>query len=283
MNKKAQTPQVVGVIAVAFILFIGLVIVLSLGFDVVDANHLGVMVQLGSLRGVMEPGLKWTGLFTHVYSYDLRMRKAVIEMGASNSAVDKTGQAVYATINVNYRILPKKDVVTKLYQEVGTNDMIDDRLNINAIITEGFKQATVKYDALAILDKRQEVKELAINNIRNNFPKDYFEIDDIVVTNIDFSTEFKNAIEQKKTAEQNAIKEKNQVEVVRFQQQQEIEVYKAQAEKLRLQKAEVTALLNEQKMIDKWDGKLPQYLIITPDSNGMFLQLAQGKGLPGGE
>lgn len=276
MNKKAQEGAIIGGFVV--IVFIAGIIGL-LGFDTVDANHLGVQVRLGEIRGIQHPGMQWTGLFTHVYQYDLRTRKNVIEMQGANSAVDKTGQAVYATININYKVKSDPDTIKKLYEQVGTNDAIADVLNIDAIVAEGFKQATVKYDALEILDKRQEVKELAKTNIHNNFPKDFFEIQDIIITNIDFSPTFKEAIEAKKTAEQEALREQNQLEVVKFQQQQEIERYKAEAEKLRLQKQEVTALLNEQKMIDKWDGKLPQYLIITPDSQGMFLQLAQGQGV----
>ncbi|MFW9875397.1 MAG: prohibitin family protein [Candidatus Thorarchaeota archaeon] len=243
------------------------------GFDTVDANHLGVKVKLGQLTGVMEPGLQWTGLFTQVYQYDLRIRKAQVDLTGGGSAVDKTGQAIYATINVNYRLKPSKDTVTELYKNVGSDDVIDDRLNLDAIIREGFKQATVKYDALEILDKRQEVKELAKENIHNNFPKEYFEIVDIVITNIDFSDNFKKAIEEKKTAEQLALKEQNQLEVVKFQQQQEIEKYKAEAEKLRLQKQEVSALLNQRQWIDKWDGHLPQFMMTSQDSVDMLMQL----------
>jgi len=278
-NKKAQGGPAIAIAAI--FVFVAVFLVLMLGFDTVDANHLGVQVKLGQIKGVQDAGMQWTGLFTHVYQYDMRTRKNVIDMSGDNSAVDKTGQAVYATININYKIKHDKNTIIRLYSEVGTNDVIADRLNIDAIVAEGFKQATVKYDALEILDKRQEVKELAKENIRANFPKNFFEIQDIVITNIDFSENFKNAIEAKKTAEQDALKEQNQLEVVKFQQQQEIEKYKAEAEKMRLQKAEVSALLNEQKMIEKWDGKLPQYLIITPDSQGMFLQLAQGQGTVG--
>ena len=39
--------------------------------------------------------------------------------------------------------------------------------------------------------------------------------------------------------------------------------------------------VKEIKVEQKWDGKLPEYLIITPDSQGLFLQLAQGKGTEG--
>lgn len=270
-NKKGQAITIVLILLIIFST-LGFVAI-RLGVDMVDANHLGVKVRLGKLIGVMKPGLEWTGLFTQVYQYDLRIRKQAVDLAGGNSAVDKTGQAIFATIHVNYRLKPLDTTVTKLYTNVGDDNIIADRLNIEAIIREGFKQATVKYDALEILDKRQEVKELAKENIHNNFPKDYFEIVDIVITNIDFSEIFKKAIEEKKTAEQLALKEENQLEVVKFQQQQEIEKYKAEAEKLRLQKQEVSSLLNQRQWIDKWDGKLPSMMMTSQENINMLMQL----------
>jgi len=159
---------------------------------------------------------------------------------------------------------------------VGTDRIIAERLNIPEIITEGFKQATVKFEALDIVDKRQEVKELAKENIHNNFPKQFFEIQNIVITNIDWSQEFKAEIEAKKVAEQEKLKEENRLQVVIFQQQQKIEEAKAESERIRLQSVALTDLTIKQKMLDKWTGELPQYLIITDESQGMFLQLAKG-------
>jgi len=259
------------------ILLIGLMFVLGVvalaGFDSVDANHLGVKIRLGENVGVMYSGYEWTGLFTKVYQYDLRTRKNVIEMSGINSAVDKTGQAIFATININYRVKPTPETVQKLYNNVGTNDVIADVLNIDAIVSEGFKQATVKYDALEILDKRQEVKELAKENIRSNFPAEYFEIQDIIITNIDFSENFKLAIEEKKTAEQNALKEQNQLEVVKFQQEQEIAKFRAEAERLRLQKEEINELLIKKAWVDKWSGNLPLYMLTPTDNQEMMMVL----------
>ena len=117
------------------------------------------------------------------------------------------------------------------------------------------------------------MKQVAVENIRNNFPTEYFEIQDIVISNIDFSVGFKEAIDQKKIAEQNALKEKNQVDVVKFQQQQEIERYKAEAEKLRLQKSQITTLLIQQQWINKWDGHLPAYMMTTPENANTLLQI----------
>src|SRR3990167_7015992 len=163
------------------------ILVFTLGFDMVDANNLGVMVNFGQIKGTMEPGIQWTGLFTNVYPYDMKMRKSTVEMEGSGSATDKDGQAVYGRVAVNYRLKGDKDIVQKLYRNIGTDEAIADRLNIEPIIREGFKQATVEFEAIGILENRQKVKEIAQENIKKNFPSEYFEIVDIVVENIDFS------------------------------------------------------------------------------------------------
>lgn len=271
MKKKGQSVELGVTAVVVILLLLGTVLVLMLGYDMVEPSHLGVKVRFGEIKGVMENGFRWTGLFTTVHKYDLRTRKVVIELIGDNSAVDKTGQYISSTINVNYRVRRDKETILSLYTNIGRDNVIADRLNIDAIIREGFKQATVKYDALEIIDKRQEVKELAKENIRSNFPSEYFEIENIVVTNIDFSQGFKKAIEDKKIAEQRALEEENKLQVVIFQQKQAIEKFKADAEKIKLQSQALTELTLRQKYLETWDGKLPIYMISNPETMSMFL------------
>lgn len=276
MNKKGQTDMQIGIVSLFIFLVIAGIIVLVLGFDKVDANHLGVKVKLGEVTGVQHAGIKWTGLLTDVKQYDLRLRKATILLEGENSAPDKKGQSVFARIDVNYRMKANEDTVVSLWKNVGEDRVIAEQLNIEPLITESFKQATVQYEGLEILDKRAEIKQKAKDNIRHNFPSDYFEINDIVISNIHFSEEYEKALDEKQTAIQLALKAENDLEKVKFEQQQEIEKYKAEAEKLRLQKQEITELLVQQKMIDKWNGQLPEQLIITEGSSGLFLNLAKG-------
>ena len=107
MNKKGNI--VVGVFA--GIIFIIALIFLSSGFDKVEANHLGVKVRLGKITGTMHPGISWTGPMTDVVQYNMRMRKAKVEMLGLQSAADKDGQAVYGEVSVNYRIKNSIDVI----------------------------------------------------------------------------------------------------------------------------------------------------------------------------
>lgn len=287
----------IGVFAIVCGLF-GFVWFLA-AWDRVEASHIGVADRLGELRGEVHPGLHHTGVLTAVHQYKLRTRKVQIVMTGDNAAADKDGQYVTATINVNYRLKKDAGVATELYLKVGKDKELVNLLNINEIVTEGFKQATVKFGALEILESRQEVKELAKANIHNNFPKQYFEIENIVVTNIDFHPDFKNEIQAKKNAIEAAKKEEQLVKVVEFQQQQKVAVAEADKKKkileaeaeaertklqaeadatrLRLQRQEITPLLNQQLMYQQWDGNLPNFLILGEggEAQNMFLNLPE--------
>ena len=270
-KKKGQTGLIIGMVVIVLVVFSFFYFILA--YDTVADNKVGVVVRFGEIKGTLNAGLHNTGMFADVYQYDKRIRKEEVQLTGGGSAVDKTGQAVYATINVNYKLKATPQNVKDMYSNVGTDEVIDDILNLDAIIREGFKQATVKYDALDILDKRQEVKELAKENIKRNFPTEYFDIVDIVITNIDFSDAFKQAIEQKKVAEQQAIKAEADLQRVIQEQKAEIEKFKADAEKIRLQSETLTGLTIQQKWIESWDGVLPKYMIVNDGMANQLLQL----------
>jgi prohibitin 2 len=273
INRKAQDVAL-GVGAVIFVaLFIIGIIILLMGFDTVEPNHLGVKVAWGQITGVMQPSTQWTGLFVSVISYDMRLRKATIELSGDNYAPSKEGQKIFATIDVNYRVKNDPNTVKSLYANVGTDDVIADRLNINPIVVEGFKQTSSQYTALDILEKRQEVKDKAIEIIKKNFPQQYFEIDNIVITNIAFTKEFADEIEAKQTAIQTALKEQNNLETIKFQQQQILEQAKVDAERIKLQSASLTQLTIAQAWIQKWNGNVPTYLITSQANANMLMQL----------
>lgn len=280
MDRRGQT-AIIGAIVFGVVLIIALIVVVT-GFDIVDPSHIGVKIRFGQVLGTMESGMQWTGMFTDVVPYDLRTRKEVIQLAGGNTAATKEGQVVYATINVNYRLKP--DAIIAVHRKVGFDNEIADKLNLHPLITEAFKQTTVKYGWAEILAKREEVKEKSIGIIRENFPKEYFELEQIVITNIGFSPEFEKELEAKQLATQTALKEQNQLEAVKFQQQQNIEVakagaekarldYAAETEKLRLQKEQITPAILQKAWIDRWDGKLPTYVITTSDKANTLLNL----------
>jgi regulator of protease activity HflC (stomatin/prohibitin superfamily) len=276
MNKKGQG----GFVAVFVIILavIG-VIIAAAGYDTVDASHVGVKVRLGELKGTMQPGLQWTGLFTDVHQYDLRLRKMQVNMLGSEGAVDKDGQSVYANIEIIYRLNPEN--VQDTYANVGKDGSVAEILNVEGLVKEGFKSVTSKYESLSIFQERAQVKSDAIEQIKANFPSDYLILDTVVISNIDFNANFKAAIEQKKVAEETAKAKEQEVAVTKFEADKKIETargaaeseklaaeaqaYKtltqaeAEAKALELKAQELTPLMIQNNWIDAWNGALPVY------------------------
>jgi regulator of protease activity HflC (stomatin/prohibitin superfamily) len=300
-NKKGQEGGF-AVTIIVIIIFIGAAIVAALGFDSVEANHLGVMIKMGQVQGIMQPGTAWTGIFTSVETYNLRMRQMTVNMLGDQAAVDKDGQSVYATIDINYRLNPAS--VIDAYTKIGVDSNLERTLNIEGIIKEGFKTTTSKRTSTEIWQSRETVKQEAIKQISENFPKEYFTLDNVVVTNLDYNQKFKDAIEQQKINEKLALSKEAEVKIAQYEADMaiqnargaaeskklnaEADAYilltqaKAQAEGLSLRKQQITPLTIQSDMIAKWNGAYPTYLVITPGNNFLMQLPASASSSAGG-
>jgi regulator of protease activity HflC (stomatin/prohibitin superfamily) len=284
----------------AGVFFVALIIggfILVAGFDTVDASHIGVKNRFGQITGTMLPGMQWTGVFTHVEQYDLRIRTMTVDMSGVQGAVDKDGQSVYATIQVNYRLNP--ETVIDAYSKVSTDSEMARILNIEGTIKEGFKTITAHYPSLEIFQKRDDIKAEAIKEIEANFPKHYFILDNVIVSNLDFNPEFKAAIEGRKVAEEVAKQREQQVSVSKFEADMKIQtargesesvklkadgeayqrlaIAQSEAEAIRLKKEQITPLMVQNNWIDRWNGQLPSYMLTSEGNTNMLLQLPTGQ------
>lgn len=295
-NRKGQSGVTITVIFVVIVIIGFLLMVL--GFDTVPANNLGVMVAWGDVRGIMHPGTQWTGFSTTVENYDLRMRQMTVQMQGDGAAVDKDGQSVFATIDINYRLNP--DNVLDAYRKIGVDADLAKILNIDGIIKEGFKTVTSKYTSTEIWQDRERIKKEAIDKISEHFPSNYFILENVVVSNLDYNKAFKDAIEAQKTNEKLALAKEAEVNIAKYEADKTIEnargaseskklaadaeAYttltkaKAEAEALRMKKSELTPLMVQNNMIDKWDGHYPTTLMMTPSSNFLMQLPSQTTG-----
>jgi seryl-tRNA synthetase len=90
-------------------------------------------------------------------------------------------------------------------------------------------------------------------------------VDAFSIVGFSFSKIFMEAIESKQTAEQLALKAKRDLDRIKIEAEQKITAAQAEAESLRLQRANIsTDLIELRKVeanlraIDKWNGILPQ-------------------------
>lgn len=241
---------VLGAVAIFIILF---VVSLLLPFTIIGAGERGVVMKLGKVQPyILNEGFHVRTPFQdEIRTINVKTKTTGIDGVAGSS----DSQAVTFKAAVNWRMNPNRVNVT--YQKVGDENDVETNLIKNKG-PDSIKAAISRSTAIDFQKNREDVRKAAISLLRERVG-DVAIIDDISFTDIDFSKQFNDAIEEKVTAEQNAIAEKNKLEGVKYQAQQKIESAKAEAESIRIQ---TEALSQNDKLIDlraveRWNGVLP--------------------------
>ncbi len=239
-----------------FIIFLLLILLGS--FVIIPAGYRGVLLTLGkpSMDSMGEGFHLKLPIIQKVVKMEVRTQK----YEADASAASKDLQVVTSKIATNFHLTPES--VPSLFREVG--------LNYQARIIQPFEQeivksTTAKFTAEELITKREEVRIEIRQALYDRLIARGIIVEDVSITNFDFSPSFNQAIEAKVTAEQLKLKAERDLERIRVEAEQTITKAQAEAEALRLQKQEITPDLIKLRQIevqraalDKWDGKLPQ-------------------------
>jgi regulator of protease activity HflC (stomatin/prohibitin superfamily) len=224
----------------------------------VGAGQRGIVLNFGAVqKQVLEEGLHLRiPVMQEVAIMDVKIQKAETDAAAASADL----QDVSSRIALNYHVVPDKANV--VYQKIGIQ--FKERI-IDPAIQEVVKAVTAKYTAEELITKRPAVSEamrvaLSDRLIENNIAVDAFSI-----VTFSFTKIFTEAIESKQTAEQLALKAKRDLDRIKIEAEQKITAARAEAESLRLQRANISPDLIElrkieanMKAIEKWDGILPQ-------------------------
>jgi prohibitin 2 len=263
MNPNAMLGWIGGAILILI-----LVVAASSATYVIEPGHRGVEVMLGRVSPGFKPegfGLKLP-FVTSIVPQVIRQQTAT--MGADCYSSDL--QQVKMGVRVLYRV-PEASVVTifRDYHGDAFESLVRPR------VAEALNEITALRSAEMIVQKREEVKSLALESARRKIGG-VLTIEDLVVENIDLTNALENAIEAKMVQEQEAAR-------ARFAQQQaQVEastvVIKAKGEAesivLRGNALRENPSVLELQIIERWDGITP--LVVGPGATGANMMLPLG-------
>jgi len=229
----------------------------------IGAGERGVVLNFGAVQDkVLNEGLHFrVPIMQKVAIMDVKVQKAVTDAVSGSADL----QDVTSSVALNYHVVPDKANV--VYQTIGVE--FKERI-IDPAIQEVMKAVSARYTAEELITKRPAVSEamrtaLAERLMPHNIAVDAVSIVAFSFSKFSFSKIFTEAIESKQTAEQLALKAKRDLDRIRIEAEQKITAAKAEAESLRLQRANISADLIELrkieanlKAIEKWNGILPQ-------------------------
>lgn len=227
------------------------IFLINASFDTVRPGQKGVVFSRfgGIQERILGEGLQFKIPFIEfIIPFDVRIQKAETPSQASSSDL----QMVTSKIAVNYHVDPDK--VNEVYQKIGMN--FKDRV-IDPAVQEAVKAATAKFTAEELITKREEVKEVIKQNLRDRLRQFNIIIDEFNIIDFTFSRSFNDAIEAKQTAEQDALKAERELDKIKIEAEQTVTKAQAEADAQRLQSRTITPNILQLRAIEKWDGKLP--------------------------
>ncbi len=244
-----------GVGTVIFII-IGVILLLNfMPFGTIGPGERGILLRFnGVTKKVFDEGLYfYIPIIEKVRKINIQILKEQVNANASS----KDLQTISAVVALNYHINPAQ--VARIYQEVGVE--YKDRI-IDPAMQEAVKASTALFTAEELITKREIVKDKIKQLLKLRLEAIGILVDEFNIVNFEFSKAFNEAIEAKVTAEQSALAARNKLEQVKFEAEQRIAEAKGKAEAIKI---EAQALNNnpqvlELRGLEKWDGKLPQYL-----------------------
>ena len=248
-----KIPPVVIVIAIAAVL-----LAIFHPWVQVGAGQRGVVLNFGAVqKNVLDEGLHFIiPVMQKVARVNVQIQKATTETIAASADL----QDVTSTLALNYHILPDKANV--VYQTIGIE--FKERI-IDPAILEVVKAVTARYSAEELITKRPLVSEEMKQALTERLKVNNINVDAFSIVAFSFSKIFTEAIESKQTAEQLALKAKRDLDRIKVEAQQKITAAQAEAEALRVQRANISSDLIELrkieanlKAIEKWNGILPQ-------------------------
>jgi regulator of protease activity HflC (stomatin/prohibitin superfamily) len=242
-----------------FFILLLVLIFISGSFFTVSAGTSAVKLRFGKIIDSYQEGFHLKiPLVDKIEKFSTRIKKDIVK----TEAFSKDLQTIKVGLAINHRI--QADTVVSIYRNLGP-DYVSTVLAPMA--EEWIKAITAKYSAESLISNRVEVAQSLDGILKEKMAQKQVIISDIAIIDFDFSPQFLKAVEEKQIAEQEAKRATNLVEKVKKEAEQQILKAEAEAKSLKLQREVVSDQLiklrqveAQLKAIDKWDGRMPQYL-----------------------
>lgn len=260
-----EKKQLTKIIAISVVVLMA-VIVLFCSFTIVKAGHTGVVVTLGKVKdGVLQEGIHAKAPFVQkVVKIDNRIRKLEV----NTEAFSKDLQSVNTVLAINYRVDTAKS--NSIYKNIGADY---ETVLVTPAVNEVLKAITAKYTAEESVTNRNLISDGLVIGLNEKLNDIGLYVTDVNIIDFDFSDAFIAAIEEKQVAQQKLLKAETEKQTAITNARAEAESLKikaeAEAEANRKIAASLSDKIIENKKIEKWNGKLPNYM--TGENSSILL------------
>lgn len=236
-------------ILIAFALMLGCGTFFSVGAGIVGVTFNSITGQTAAYSQGMYMKLP---IITSVIKFDVKTQREDIQADSASKDLQK----VKVHVAINYHLDYKK--VNELYVKVGRdyNEKV-----IHPAVNESVKASVAQFPVEEIIVKREDVKILIEKSLKDRLAIYNIILESVNLVNISFDDEFNKVVEQKQIEEQK-IKTAEYIKK-QAEQKKQATILEAEGEarKQELLRATISKDTVMMKWIEKWDGKLPTYMM----------------------
>ncbi|MCL2439804.1 MAG: prohibitin family protein [Alphaproteobacteria bacterium] len=249
---EAMTNNIINAILLVLALFI-----LSNSFATLSEGEKGVRTRLGRASDhTIGAGLYFKIPFVDdIKKFDVRTQKRSFR----TASYTKDVQTAQMNVVLSFSLDPAHVVET--YRTYGMD--WENRLIVQNL-EQVLKTEIGKWDAVSLIANRDIVAGRVFTELRDLFEKKYpVRIEAFQITDISYSDSFEKAIEAKVIAVERANEAENRTRQIQEEANQKLISSRAEAESMRIRAnalAQNRALV-EYEAVQRWDGKLPQYMM----------------------
>lgn len=227
------------------------------GVGAVPAGHRGVVLRFGAVTGtVLGEGIYFiTPFIESVEEMDVQVHAHRTPAAAASHDL----QEVKTEITLNFRLDPAS--VDTVYRDLRQD--YEARI-ITPAVQEAIKASTAEYDAEQLIQHRVKVRNEIEQALVKRLAVHGILVDAVSITDFQFSPDFEKAIESKVVATQAALRAENDLRRIETEAKQRVATAEGEAKAIAIQAEAITSKGGEQyvnlKAIEKWDGRLPQWM-----------------------
>lgn len=225
----------------------------------VKTGEVAIITRFGKVERMEKDGLKLKIPFIEEKTI-IEVRDNIIQDKYSVSSEDL--QTVETEVSMQYKVIDPLNIYKRFKNEY------NERL-LNPRMSEIIQAVSSNYTIEELVAKRQQLGQEIFKNLKNDLFPFGIEVVKVSIVNHDFSDSFEKAIEQKKEAEQLAQKEEIENQQRIKNAESNLKVKELEAKSNRVITETLTDKILKQKIIEKWDGKLPQ----VQGDNGAIIDL----------
>jgi len=238
------------------VIVIAVASVAGCGIAIVDTGQRGIKTRFGEVVSESLPeGLYfYNPLTSNIVEIDTRVQRFDGETDTYTRDVQQAG----VKYTLNYRL--QQNSAHLVYRDIGRD--WENKL-IPQVVLGTLKEVVGKWDAVDLISNRDKAATAAYDQIRTNLAERFVEVSRFEITDIAYTKEFENSVEQKVIAQQRAIEEQNRTKQIEEQARQKVLSAEAEAKsmQIRAEALEQNAKLVEWEAVQKWNGVLPQYML----------------------